>query len=323
MGKSLQDERFQAIGTRDTGNISLECLGEVIELAKHLAGQESVLRPFLDTLVGELEQNRITLPTLPATVMRVLDLTAEREVEIPSLASVVQSDVALTAKIVGIGNTAYFARAGGPASSVEESLMRMGTQRAFNVVLMTVLRAQLVPDGPLHDYAEELWLDSLRTGVVCQNVLAEVPPWEKTGFLLGLLHSIGRWAILGFASTLSVRGWTDRSLRSEILDTAGDALEGPLGGMVIDSWDYSREFSLAVRNFRNPKGCEGNARVLAEMLSVSKLISERLADGWFPDPEYPDARLLSKLESVGVDADRLMEIAEDSTVAFEVLSKIS
>lgn len=323
MGNSVRDDRFQAIGSRDCGNISLQCQGEVIELAKHLAGQENALRPFLETLVGELEQNRITLPTLPATVTRVLALTSQREIEIAGLAAVVESDVALTTKVVGIGNTAYFARAGGPASSVEESLMRMGTQRAFNIVLMTALRGQLVPEGPLHAHAEDLWRTSLRAGVVCQNVLSEVPPWEKTGFLLGLLHSIGRWAILGFASTLSARGWTDRSLRSEILDATGDALEGPLGGLVVDSWGYSTEFSLAIRNFRHPRQCASDARALAELLSVSILISDRLDEGWFPDSEYADERLLSQLVSAGIDAARLMEIAEEATVSFEVLSKVS
>jgi HD-like signal output (HDOD) protein len=112
---AVQDEQNQAIGSRNTGAILLVCQGEVIELAKLLATDESTLRPFFETL-----------------------------------AEGVESDAALLTKIVGIGNAAYFARAGGPTSSVEEALMRMGTRRAFDIVLMTGLRAQLMPEGPLH-----------------------------------------------------------------------------------------------------------------------------------------------------------------------------
>jgi hypothetical protein len=51
--------------------------------------------------------------------------------------------------------------------------------------------------------AENLWHDSLRTGIACQSVLEEVPSWEQSGFLLGLLHVMSRWAIVGFAATPS------------------------------------------------------------------------------------------------------------------------
>lgn len=89
-------------------------------------------------------------------------------------------------------------------------------------------------------------------------MLAEVPPWEKLGFLLGLLHQMGQWAIVGFASTLSQRGWTDRSLRAEILD-----------------------------------------------------------------PEAPDQALLAKLEILGIDEDRLLQIVDESLAAYDVLCKIN
>ncbi len=315
-------EDYRTVGLKDCGEVSLACQSEVIELAKHLALQEATLRPVLETMVSEIEQDRIRLPSLPAAVTRILDMAADHDVELPELAEIVELDVSLTAKIVGTGNTAYFARAGGPVSSVHEALMRIGTQRAFDVVLMTAVRSQLIPEGTLKERAQDLWLQSLRTGLACQRVLAEVPPWEKSGFLLGLLFAIGRWAILGFASSLSQRGWSDRSLRPEILDSVGDALEAPLGGLVIESWGYSEAFSGAIRNYLRPSQCKGDALLLAQALQAATVISGRVAQGWLPDPDFPDQVLLSKLEVLGIDADRLIEVVDEVTTGFEVLSKI-
>ncbi|MFT5444265.1 MAG: HD-like signal output (HDOD) protein [Myxococcota bacterium] len=319
----MADERLQSVGRMDSGEISLACQSEVIELAKLLSTQESSLRPFLETMVSELEQNRIELPTLPATASRVLDLAASSDIELSDLTAVVELDVSLTAKIVGIGNTAFFARAGGPVASVHEALMRMGTRRAFDVVLMTALRAKLVPAGALHAYAVDLWAESLRAALTCQHLLAERPPFEKSGFLLGLLHGIGRWAVLGFATSLSQRGWHDRSLRREIIDSVGDALEGPLGGLVVDSWSYSPDFCLAIRNYARPAECEGDAFELANALHLATVIARKFESGWLPDPEAPDTALLAKLERLGVDAERLGQIATEVGESFEALSKIN
>lgn len=110
---------------------------------------------------------------------------------------------------------------------------------------------------------------------------------------------------------------SDRHLKSQVscwgcFTGSGDALEGPLGGLVVDSWNYSR-----------PSQCEGDAFEIANALHLATVIARKLESGWLPDPEAPDTALLAKLERLGVDADRLGQIATDVGGSFEALSKIN
>ncbi len=318
----MPDERYEAIGFQDCGSLLLAYQGEVIEIAKHLAVQEPALRSFLETMVHELEQDRMRLPRLPVTVTRVLDLAADPDTEVADLVATVELDATLAAKVVGIANSSAFRGVGGPVSSVDEALMRIGTRRAFDIVMMAALRSELIPEGVLSERAEDLWRRSLRCALVCQYLLDEVPPWQRSGFLLGLLHAMGQWAILGFATTLSQRGWTDRSLGPEVLDPVADALEGPLGGLVVESWEYPEPFTQAVRHCRQPERCTGEGIALGRAISLACKFSERFAEDEIPDFEEIEADVEADLKALGIERKRFVEIAEAAFAAFDVLGEL-
>ena len=316
------DNRLHSIGLNDTGDIALGCQGEVIELAKYLSSQDAELRRFLDALVAEIEQGRIVLPVLSETLTRVLDLVAEPDSEVSDWVKVVELDVSLAIKVVGVANNAYFSGPGGPASSVHEALMRMGTRRAADVIVMTALRSQFMHTGALKQPAEDLWLRGMLTALTCGQLLEEIPPWQRAGFLLGTVQGIGSWAVLGFARTLEDRGWGEYALRREILDPVCDALEGVLGGLVIQSWGYSRDFALAVRHCKLPSQSESPDSPLVMALHTADRITRLIEAGWTPYPDAPDPDLSALLESLGLEADALISIVSETLGSFEVMSKL-
>ena len=80
--------------------------------------------------------------------------------------------------------------------------MRMGVREARTIVVVVALRSTVLRSPGLGDQARQLWKHSLLAASATQEITAELPPWETSGFLAGLLHDLGNLVVLAFVSEL-------------------------------------------------------------------------------------------------------------------------
>lgn len=194
------------------------------------------------------------LPSPTGVGLAILELTSREDYSLGDLARTLQTDPALTGRILRLANSS--AKIGAqPAKTVNEAAMRVGVRTVRSVALgfslVTGNRAGACASFDYDDY----WSRSLATAVAAQ-VLAElqrtVVPAEA--FTCGLLADIGRLALASihpgpYAKViLEVRGKsTDELAGVETRDFGLDHRE--LAGAMLSDWKLPISFSFAVANF--------------------------------------------------------------------------
>jgi HD-like signal output (HDOD) protein len=140
------------------------------------------------------------LPTLPLAAQRLLDLLGDEDASVQSLVRAIEMDPGLTARIVGLANSAFFG-APSPVHSVSEAIIRVlgvDTVKAFgfSLAMSGSLRLERTPNFDLVRY----WATALLTARMAQRLsplmgVAERPDPQRA-HLAGLLHNLGLLPLL-------------------------------------------------------------------------------------------------------------------------------
>ncbi len=140
----------------------------------------------------ELLEKLNDIPTLPLVAMKVNELINDPTSSGADIAEVLKKDQVLTAKILRLANSSYYAIPGG-VNDVQRALAFLG----FNTVAQLILGLSvfsLFSEIESDDFSMmEFWKHALGTGI-CSEIIAKKVSVEKPeeAFTCGLLHDIGK-----------------------------------------------------------------------------------------------------------------------------------
>ena len=135
------------------------------------------------------------LPPLSATATRLLEILSDENCSLGELAHVIAQDPAVTARILGVANSAYFGQTS-PIHTVEEAIIRvlglnMVKSLAFSIALSGVFDTAKCQAFDLESY----WYRSLATALLSRAICSHIPERERPDldsvYLAGLLFDIG------------------------------------------------------------------------------------------------------------------------------------
>lgn len=141
---------------------------------------------------SELIEKLQDIPTLPMVAMAVNELINDPNSSSSDIAEVLKKDQVLTAKILRLVNSSYYAIPGG-VSDVQRALAFLG----FNTLAQLVLSLSVFSVFSTFDNEDFTMLDFWRHAIgtaVCSEILAKKLklPRPEEAFTCGLLHDIGK-----------------------------------------------------------------------------------------------------------------------------------
>jgi HD-like signal output (HDOD) protein len=135
------------------------------------------------------------LPPLSATAVRLLNLLSNENISLGDLAAVIGQDPTVTARILGVANSAYFGQAV-PIHTVEDAIIRvlglnMVKSLAFSIAISGAFNTAHCQAFDLEAY----WYRSLATASlsreICRHLDTSPQPDLDGIYLAGLLFDIG------------------------------------------------------------------------------------------------------------------------------------
>ena len=136
----------------------------------------------------------LALPESPAMRRELLSLLADDEIELNQLEEAVERNPAIVAKLLQIGNSAYYGSRGS-VTSVGEAISMLG----FDTVRGIVTSAHLFNALPCHPQQEfpmhELWNHCVSTAVMVRRIAWHVrasASINRAAFTAALLHDVGK-----------------------------------------------------------------------------------------------------------------------------------
>lgn len=292
-----------------------------IAAARALSHADPSFARWVDPFARAIKRKRLRLPSLSPTIHRILKLIESADAHLDELAHAVGSDPALATRIMGVANSSFF-RGASEVGSVRDALMRMGVREARTIVIVVALRSTVLRSPGLGDLAHAIWKHALLSASACQEISAELPRWENSGFLAGLVHELGQLAVLAFASELPA--WQDDGAvpSPAVVSTLADATLVSLGAMILESWGFPAPFCEAVFGQRSVERVEGESAELAAAIDLGHRIAKAIEAGWPSNADDIDPALLASGRRLGLEADRLTDIASEAEANFEALSKL-
>lgn len=303
------------------GELSLGRVEAAVAAARSLIDAEPGEERWVKPLIRAIERKRLRLPSISPTVDRVVRLIESPDVDLDELATAVNGDPVLATRIIGLANSSYF-RGASEVPNVREALMRMGIREARTLVVVVALRSTLLRSPGLGDAAQDLWKHSLLTASAVQEITQELPPWETMGFLAGLLHDLGKLVVLAFVAELPA--WQDDGAEpsEETVAAMLDATHAPLGALVLASWKFPEALCDAVLAHHDSAAATEESAPLACAMQLGHEIANQIAAGWPEDSADLSASIVALGERLGLDPDRLADIAAEAETNLEALSKL-
>jgi HD-like signal output (HDOD) protein len=175
------------------------------------------------------------LPPLTAATTRLIEVASDPDLEIKELAEIIDQDPPLTARILGLANSAFFGQKN-PVLTVEQAIVRvlglnMVRSLSLSMALAGSFNTKQCQNFDIGDY----WLHALVTSAVAAAVGRKVRDPENRPidslYLGGLLHNIGTLVLVHVRPIEMSRVFTE--LENE---ATGDPIELERALLGIDHW---------------------------------------------------------------------------------------
>jgi CheY-like chemotaxis protein len=150
---------------------SLKEMTERVELGRRLAGASA-------------------LPSAPRLYVQLTEMLRTGEASAEDAARLVERDVAMTAKVLQLANSAYFCRRD-PVSKVRDAVAYLGLEALRALALSAETFKQFMVDPPIPGFSiDALELHSCRVARLA-HLLSKEASGAQEAFAAGLLHDVG------------------------------------------------------------------------------------------------------------------------------------
>ena len=199
-----------------------------------------------------------SVPPLSAAVAKLCELIQKPDVDGNEIVDVISKDVALTGKLLGMANSAYYGHSQ-EVGTAREALLIMGLTDIRNKALSTSVLEMKIGDptkgGPLTQM--ELWRHSIAAATIATEVARLLRCDEpEEAFVGGLLHDVGRLIFIGFFSetysTVLQKAATDAK-PIQVLEQEAFGISGPDVARALGRrWQIPTELMNMVSRYANP-----------------------------------------------------------------------
>jgi HD-like signal output (HDOD) protein/CheY-like chemotaxis protein len=300
-GQSDRDALLQSVGPAH------QCLAKPCDTdtLKSTIARACALRELLqgESLQGLISQVS-SLPSLPSLYREIVEEIQSPDASIRTVADIIARDIAMTAKVLHLVNSAFFGlgrHVASPAQAV--GLLGLDTVKAL------VLCAQLFSSFEHVECAgfdlRRLWEHSAAVGALAREIATQQNCGPKTvdyALLAGLVHETGILVLTanlpqryGATTTLARRrGIPLWQAEHDMLGTS----HGEVGAYLLGLWGLPDPIVEAVAFHHAPRGCL--SREFGALAAVH--IADALESETRPATECPEAGALDQeyLESLGV-----------------------
>ncbi len=219
-----------------------------------------------------------SLPSLPATVTRVMEVTGDPESSAKDLMQAILPDQSMCATILKIANSAFF---GFPrkVSTIEKAVMVLGFDEIRNVILgKAVYNTFKQLENENKADIESFWDHSFTCGLAAKIIAEDLGQSPSELFIGGLLHDIGKLAMLitfagNYSHLLKLSGslqFSSTMEEKELFSISHDEVALKL----LNKWLFPEQLIQAIGYHHQPMKSPGNpiSPMIIEMADILSLL---------------------------------------------------
>lgn len=280
--------------------------------------------PSIDVLIRKVDQ----LPSIPAVIKRLVDLTADPESAIADILELIEKDQALTAGILKLSNSSYYGLSQ-QVSSIKEAVVMLGFTTVSNMCI--TLGPSLYFRRDVWIYGQtgsDLWRHAIGTAICCEQLARRhCEELVELAYTAGLLHDIGKLVLAEYheddlkrVKELEKNGKSLARAEHEILGTSHAAV----GGKLARRWKFPAQLVKAIKYHHEPSRARGES-TLCELVYMAEILAGQCDGTEGPEGFSPEADKVFQKYQLDRDAvDELIVVAraqiEETEASLQSLS---
>jgi HD-like signal output (HDOD) protein len=239
-----------------------------------------------DIVEQELNQEEIDLPIVDTMAVNLGNLLNKEDVAFDELAKVIEKDPALTAKVMNLANSVFYAGLV-KVKNVDRAIARVGLM-AIRSFLMTVSMKSVFKSAGAH-FEERFklnWQHSLGCAVCCKRIAEHVKlrSIAEDAYMLGLLHDIGTISIFNALTKVSKKQDGPVDLSDNLVNEIIGSFHASVGGKVLGRLNFEERFCRIVELHHNPDDYPDKDDPLFNILYVANNLLKKIGLAFEPDP---------------------------------------
>ena len=265
-----------------------------------------VVDELLVAIIEKLEKKEFDLPPLPHIASQVLALTSNPDADASRLATLIEQDPVLTARVFQTANSGAY----GPQRQIE-SLQQATAWLGLNCVAGTAFSLS-VQTGVFNVRGYEcevkdLWAHAIATGFYGKVIAQRTGHNQDTAFLCGLLHAIGKPFVVHTVN--QYRSGSGSPLPWAAITTLMKESAMEVGRQLADAWEFPDPVKEAISLHEDHSYHLATSPTKGAVITclAKQLASHFLA----PDPAHENVlRRLSVVESLKISEDQMSTLLE-------------
>ncbi|MCU7845679.1 MAG: HDOD domain-containing protein [Candidatus Thiodiazotropha sp. (ex Monitilora ramsayi)] len=224
-------------------------------------------KAFLDTLYQAIDDNRLTLPTLPEVALKVRSAVEEEKSSAKEVADIIANDAALSARLLHVANSPLY-RGRVQIDNLQMAVSRLGIRLVRSLVVSLIMQQIFQATNDLLDKKfRQVWEESVQIAAFSRILAGNHEHLDKDqAMLAGLIHNIGALPVLAMAENY------DELLEDEKeLDRVIESLSPEIGSRILKMWDFPPSLIKVTERFLDFDYVSPEVVDYAEVVLVSRL----------------------------------------------------
>lgn len=195
------------------------------------------VQDFLVHVQAELDANRLVLPTLPDVAIRVRDAVGKGDATAQSLAEIIATDAAISARLIQVANSPLY-RGAVEIKNIQMAVTRLGNNTIRTLITSLIMQQMFAPPTALlESYFRSVWEQGVNVSAISRALSAFVPHLNADeAMLAGLIHQIGKLPILTLVE--KIPEFRDSPSR---LDKLLEKAHPHVGKIIMNTWNFPDE----------------------------------------------------------------------------------
>lgn len=278
-----------------------------IDNATKTAANLAKNRLFLDCY-KYMQSDKLALPTIPDVSFKIRRAINDDKANNSKIARVVQTDPAITARLIQISNSPLY-RGRRKIESCPEALTRIGLKASQDIITAFAMKAVFKAKSPLiRKKMQELWAHSSYVASISAVFAHKTPGFDPDrAMLAGLVHDIGIVPILTYADK-----HPDILVNPRDLAETVKKLRIEIGIQIIRKWDFPSDFEGVISHAENWQRDSGKPADYSDIVMISQLHSFIGKVDVKKMPQMDQLPAYRKLVSGNLDIDQSINILDQA-----------